>query len=294
MNLELYKIFYYAAYYKNLTRTAEALNVTQPTVTRSIRELESAAGYELFHRTKRGVTLTRAGETLFPSVKKLIEQAEEIDALLKEPDKLPARSVYIAASGNTIHHFLLPYIGAMRQNHPEIQIKISNSNTFQAIEQVKNAIADVAIVTSPIPRDDSLNVIKLAPVQDVAIAGNAYSALKGKQISPEELLKYPLIMLEKGSATREFTDEYFGSFRLRAEPDVNVAALDVIPELVSRNAGIGFVPVEFAKREQEKGTVFRLNLTPAFPLRYICLVTPRNKKLLPSVKLFIDLLEESV
>ena len=63
-SLDYYRIFYYVAKYRNFTRAADVLLTSQPTVTRTIKNLESDLGCRLFIRGKRGVTLTTEGELL--------------------------------------------------------------------------------------------------------------------------------------------------------------------------------------------------------------------------------------
>ncbi len=73
VNFELYKVFYYVAKHKNLTRAAEELFISQPAITQSIKKLEEQIGYTLFYRTKHGMNLTKEGEILLDYLKNSIE-----------------------------------------------------------------------------------------------------------------------------------------------------------------------------------------------------------------------------
>lgn len=64
-SLDYYRIFYYVAKYRNFTRAADVLLTSQPTVTRTVKNLENDLGCRLFVRNKRGVTLTSEGELLY-------------------------------------------------------------------------------------------------------------------------------------------------------------------------------------------------------------------------------------
>lgn len=74
INYEYYRVFYYAAKFKNLTQAAQALASSQPNVSRTVRLLESQLGCRLFVRSNRGLTLTPEGERLYAHVKAAVEQ----------------------------------------------------------------------------------------------------------------------------------------------------------------------------------------------------------------------------
>lgn len=82
-NFEHYKIFYYVAKYKNLTRAANALVTSQPSVTYCMQNLESVLGCKLFIRSRKGVTLTSEGELLYsyvaPACQQLIQGGRKIE-----------------------------------------------------------------------------------------------------------------------------------------------------------------------------------------------------------------------
>ena len=73
IDFELYRIFYTVANHKNITKASEELNISQPAISKSIKNLEEQLGGSLFVRTKRGVILTEEGKEFYNYIKQAIE-----------------------------------------------------------------------------------------------------------------------------------------------------------------------------------------------------------------------------
>ena len=86
----------------------------------------------------------------------------------------------------------------------------------------------------------------LREYHDILISGKRYSELKGKQLSINQLSKYPWISLTSEAITRKFLNQYFEKNGLKFEPDIELATTDMILPAVRHNLGIGFIPPEFA------------------------------------------------
>ena len=117
-----------------------------------------------------------------------------------------------------------------------------------------------------------MRVVALADFQDIFIAGNDFSVLKDRAVTPEELTAYPFIAMEPGTLTRQCMDDFFLRFYLNVVPDIELATTDLIVPVAAHNLGIGFVPEPFAARALSEGSVFSIRLTEPVPPRQICLV----------------------
>ena len=103
-NLEYYKVFYHVAKYGGLTAAAEALSISQPAVSQSMKQLEEALGTKLFSRTARGIRLTQEGELLYSYVAKGYEQIEQGEKLLQQMLHLELGEIRIGASDLTLKY----------------------------------------------------------------------------------------------------------------------------------------------------------------------------------------------
>ena len=93
-------------------------------------------------------------------------------------------------------------IRTIRALYPAIRLKISNHSTPQAIDAVRNGIADLALVTTPTVVSAAVEEQTVSTFSEVAVCSTAFSELAGRSVSFEELLSYPLISL--GAQTKSF------------------------------------------------------------------------------------------
>ena len=111
INYEYYRIFYHVAKCGNLTKAAEALQNSQPNLTRAIRNLESEIGCPLFSRTNRGMILTPEGEELYRHIQIACTEIEAGEAAVTQSRTLERGNVFLAASEGALRCLLLPEIG---------------------------------------------------------------------------------------------------------------------------------------------------------------------------------------
>ena len=125
INFELYKVFYFVAKNKNLSKAANELFISQPAVTQSIKKLEEEMGYKLFYRTKSGMNLTKDGEILYEFLKKPIEALTSGKKHLKDEVSNNSMTIRIGSGTTLIKYslfsvsviiitFLFRYIGKHR------------------------------------------------------------------------------------------------------------------------------------------------------------------------------------
>ena len=149
VSYDYYRIFYYVAKCGNITQAARILFNNQPNLTRAIKTLEGELGCPLFIRNNRGMKLTPEGERLFNHVRVAIENLEQGEEEIVESQNLKTGSVFVATSEVALHSVLLPALKKYRALYPGIRLKISNHSTPQAVDAIKNGIADIAVVTTP-------------------------------------------------------------------------------------------------------------------------------------------------
>ena len=115
VSYDAYRVFYTVARFGSFTKAASVLLASQPNLTRTIRNLESALGCTLFVRSNRGVSLTPEGEKLFARVSVACEQIQAGEEELASDRSLQSGVVSIGASETALHGFLLPVLGAFHR-----------------------------------------------------------------------------------------------------------------------------------------------------------------------------------
>lgn len=276
INYDYYHMFYYVAKYGSVTQAARVLFCNQPNLTRAIKTLEGELGCSLFIRNNRGVKLTPEGSRLYERVRVAFESIEAGETEIIESRNLKTGSVYVATSEVALHCVLLPALKEYRTLYPRIRVKISNHSTPQAIDAIKNGIADIAVVTTPTVPSATLEEIAVSKFREVAVCSMEFSEVQGKKISFTELLGYPVISLGKQTKSFELYSEFFANVGLRFRPEIEAATADQIMPMVRAGLGIGFVPEEFLENASD---VTVIKTEKPLPEREIRIVKRRDQSL---------------
>lgn len=290
-NFEHYKIFYYVAKYKNLTRAANALVTSQPSVTYCMQNLENVLGCKLFIRSRKGVTLTAEGELLYsyvaPACQQLIQGEEKLRELLGEQHEY----INVGATQMAMLSYLVASLKQFQEQYLQVKLNIFNYNTPQTLNELKAGKIDLAIITTPFDHEQSLKVVKVKDFNSVLVGGPIYKEYQGRVVYLEEVGKLPLITMSENTTTFQFFQEFYRSCGLTMRPSIEVASMDLILPIILKNLGIGFVPEEFARPLVEKGEIVEINLYEQIPRRDICIVSDSKRPLSAAAKKLQCMLE---
>lgn len=278
INYDYYRIFYYVAKLGNFTQAANALTNSQPNITRTIKNLENALDCTLFIRSNRGVRLTPEGEKLFAYIQAAVKQIQAGEEALALDKSLQSGTVTIAASEVALRCFLLPVLQAYRERYPKIRLRVSNHTTPQAIDTLKNGLADLALTTAPVGTEPTLHMENVKEICEIAVCGTAFSECAQHTVTLEELTKYPIISLGAQTETYALYAHWFMQNGLSFAPDIEAATADQILPLVKSNLGVGFVPQEFLA-ETGMHDVLPIHLHVPVPVRNICFLKRTDRPL---------------
>lgn len=272
INFEYYKIFYYVAKYKNITRAAAALGSNQPNVTRVMKLLEEGLHCKLLIREARGVMLTEEGEKLYAHVEiafhQLLKAQEEIGFQMLDG----TGTVEIGATETALHLFLLDVLRTFKEAYPKVRIKIHNHTTPQILRSLAYGKLDLAVVTTPFESSGQLVSKRLTGFREILVGGAQYEKAGSVPWDLQDLTEYPWVGIGAGTATCELYREYFFRQNVNIEPDTEVATSDLLIPLIRAGMGIGFVPERMAQPYLKKGELAQIPLTCELPKREIGLV----------------------
>ena len=276
ISYDYYRVFYYVAKFGNASLAAKELLNNQPNVTRTIKKLESELGCPLFSRSKRGMKLTPGGEKLYEHIRIAIEHIDAGEAELTESRSLQNGSVYIAASEVALRCALLPVLKKFRIIYPGVHIRISNHSTPQAIDALKDGVADIAVVTTPTVHSSSLVETVVKPITEVAVCSPYFRELTDRQVTLAELTSFPLISLGKDTKSFEFFSALFTTHGLSYKPDIEAFTADQILPMVEADLGIGFLPEDFLR---EGDGICRIDLKEEIPRRDVVIIKRKEQPL---------------
>jgi len=268
MNLELYKTFYFIANYGSISKAADHLYITQPAVSRSIRQLEEEMGCTLFSRTHRGVKLTQEGEILYQYIEQAFNFITTAEKKINDLKNLISGEVRIGVSDTLCKYYLVPYLKLFNTLHPDIKIQVICPTTPGIINLLKSGKIDFGIINMPF-YDDQLNFKNVMSVQDCFIAGEKYKHLHYKMQPLSEVVKYPILLLEKNSNSRLYIDQYFLNNSISVIPDFELGNIDLLVHFAKYDFGIACVIKNFIEDDLDKGWLYEIKPIERIPPRSI-------------------------
>lgn len=277
INFEYYKVFYYVAKYKNMTKAAAAMRSSQPNITRIIRILEEELQCRLLTREARGISLTKEGEQLYSHVEIAFRQLQNAQEELRADTLDGGGTVEIGATETALHVFLLDALREFKKVYPRVKIKIHNNSTPEILKSLVYGRLDFAVVTAPFEISGQLISRELAEFAEILVGGPQYRELSLKKRGLSELKEYSWVGLGAGTATYKWYKEIFLKYGADIEPDTEVATSDLLIPLIQDNMGIGFVPENMAKPLLAKKKLVRIYTDFALPDRKISLVFDRGR-----------------
>lgn len=285
-NFELYKVFYLTAKSGSLSKAAKDLYITQPSVSHSIRLLEESLGLRLFARTSKGVELTTEGKTLYPYIEQAYNFISLAEQKMKELRSFASGEIKIGGSDSLCKHYLLPFLEAFHAEFPHIQINLVHGTTPEIVKHLKEGKIDIGIVRLPIS-DEQIQVKEGIVIQDCFVTGPKYRELADRDISLEELLRYPIILFSRNSHSRNFITGFFREHGLTLEPEIELGSVDLLIEFAKIGFGVSFVTKEFVARELAAKTLFEVNVSPSIPSAQIGIITLKSMPLSKAAAEFV-------
>lgn len=277
INFEYYKIFYYVAKYKNITKAAGVLNSNQPNVTRIIRLLESRLNCRLFIREPRGLRLTEEGERLYAHVEIACQHLLTAEEEMNCGEKECKGTIEIGVTETALHLFLLQTLHDFKIRYPEIKIKIQNNTTPEILKALISGKLDFAIITTPFQTSSNLRSETMLEFEEILAGGADYADVAEQGLTLKELRAYSLIGLGSGTATHTFYKSLFIEHQTDLELDMEVATSDLILPLIQNNLGIGFVAKALAAPLLQEMKLVQIGLDINVPKREIQMVWDKGR-----------------
>lgn len=273
IDYELYRIFYIVAKNGNITRASKELLISEPAVSKSIKNLEGYLGAPLFTRTKKGVNLTTEGITLYEYISKGIEYFKSGEAKFNELINLESGTIRIGINTTLTKEFLMPYLETFHKLYPNINIEIRTNLTSKLKSMLKDGLIDMHILnlTNEETKND-FNIIKCKTITDCFVSNKPIK----EKISIKELNNYPLILQDKNSNTRKFLDDFANKYEITLKPKIEIGSYYLVSEFSRIGLGIGYVTKNYIKNNLDKKELFIVPIKEKIPSREIGILLNKN------------------
>lgn len=287
INLELYRVFCVVASSGSITKAAAELFISQPAVSQSIKQLEQQIGGRLFMRTSKGMELTYEGKIIYEYVSRataLIAIAEKKFTQLK---KLNFGEINIGAGDAFCRYYLIDFIKQFKKKFPEINIRITNRTSEETLLLLRQGKVDLGFVNMPL-QTDYVEIEDFLEVSDCFCCSEQYYGAIDHPLSAQEIAQLPLIMLEKLSASRKQTNDFFQSMGVELIPALELGNIDLIADMARKGIGVGYCLKKMVEKDVIEGRLFEIPLAFTLPTRKIGLATLKGVPLNFAATKFLD------
>ncbi len=286
MTIKHMKIFIKVFQTKNVTQAAKLLNMTQPAVTRAIKEIESYYGVLLFERINHRLCVTEAGKQFYSQALHIAEAFDVMEKGLKNWDEL---GILRVGTTITIGNFILPDLMAeFQKKYPNLKIKATISNSEKLQQLLLDNNLDIALIEGEINYEYLETEVFAKDEMVLILPPNSEFRFK-ENLKLSDLKECNFLLRESGSAGRSFLDHIFALHDMNINPVLESVSTQAIIKAVSRGIGISILPQQLVKSSIECGDVVSNKIQDQSFSRNYFIVWHKNKFITNSAKEFREL-----
>jgi DNA-binding transcriptional LysR family regulator len=280
---------------QNLSRAAEALFVSQPTLTARLQSLESSLGERLFVRTRRGMRLTEAGEAFLPYAEHALRALADGRERLGELRRGVAGRLVLGAPPTVSTYTLPALLARFSAGHPNVRLAVKTGTSEEILQMVLHDQVQLGIMRSLVHQE--IESVPLYTDALVLIAGPAHRLAEprtGRRARMADLAGEVLVLFGRSSSFLEFTTATFRQAGVLPNSVLELDNLEAAKKMVEQGLGVSLVPASTVAAELAAGTLTRIELVDAAPVRREIVAVHRSAAGPPSgaAGLFLEMLTE--
>ncbi len=283
------QVFHAVAKHLSFTRAADALFMTQPAVTFQIKQLEEQYSTRLFERRHGSISLTPAGELVLSYAEKILALSDEMETRLSEMTG-EMRGPLLVGASTTIAEFMLPRVlGEFNALYPQVRARLIVANSESIESRVAEHTLDVGLIEAP-AKLSGLTSVVCCNDELRAVCAPDYPLAEMKSVSPQVLSEYEFISREPGSGTREITDNYFRSHKIKPDSlktQMELGSPEALKGVVATGLGFAIVSRAVVEKETQLGELVSIPLDPPLK-RSFHLIHPEDRFQSRLIATFID------
>jgi DNA-binding transcriptional LysR family regulator len=290
MNLHLLRTFAAVAVHRSFSRAAEAIHVSQPAVSRAVRELEEQLDIALVARAGGRVRLTEAGAALYEHARAIFALERAALADLRGRRGLEQGSLVIGAGRTIGTYFLPPLIARFMHQHPGIEVRIISENTQLIQRRLLGYELDVAFIEGPV-EDPRVEQRFWREDELVILASAHHPLLNREKVTAADMDGERWVVREEGSGTRVVTLSLLQQAGIDLKRMLEVGGNGAVVQSVAAGLGLAMISAVAAHEHLSIGKVKVVN----FPIHFsrpLYTVRLRDKPLSPAARALTALAQE--
>ena len=288
MDVRNLEVFLSVARHLNFTRAAEEVNLTQPSVSVRIRQLEDEIGLRLFEQLGKKVALTEAGLLLIPHARRVMAAIEDARECIRDLQGLQRGSLRMGASTTPGMYLIPKAIASFKSNHPNIEIHLRIKDTQQVEAGVLNNEFDFGFVGGHLVGHEVAALPWLVD-QLVLIVPPGNDLVRQKSVKLQDLQTQKFIFREVGSATRAAIVNHLQNSGVTVEPIMEMENPESVKKAVQSGLGIAFISRFAVETELKAKSLIAVRVSDLAIRRELKIVYRKDKHLSRAAQTFIDL-----
>ncbi len=286
--LKQLRAFCHAAQTGSISKAADRLFLSQPSVSLQIKALEREFDTTLFERRGPSIALTPAGKTLYELAIPLIEGIDSLsDTFAMHQGQVESGELDIAAGESAILYILPDMMKRFNESYPNVKLRLHNVTGKARLEQLRANDVDFAVGSLlEIPKDISFHPVYT--YDPVLITPPNHPLLEKKPFSLKEITPYGLIMPSPQLSTWGVAKNVFRENEVDYRVTLEAGSWEVIKRYVKMGLGISIV-TNICLTGQE--TLGQIPLAKYFPKRHYGIVMRKGKFLTPAARRFIEMMD---
>ncbi|NEW04827.1 LysR family transcriptional regulator [Paenibacillus sp. SYP-B3998] len=254
MDFRKYKTFQVVADCLNLTRAADQLGYTQPTITLQLQSLESELGVTLFNRVGKKTYLTPSGKLVKTYIDRTFAVLEEMEQELRKLDN-PHGVLTVAAPEFYCTQYLSLIIHSYISQNPQVKLQLFSCDSNDALKKVATNEADLAIIAGPCPSTD----MESLPLGKEDLVLVTTKELFEKYDARTLMEKFPFITYKSGSNIQLLVNECLDEYGFTPENYIECVTDETIKRTVLYHTGIALLGSALVEEELRKGTLAEIH-----------------------------------
>lgn len=285
MTLRHMRIFVSVFQKNSITKAAQELHLTQPSVSLAVRELEDYYGIRLFDRIGRHIAPTECGKEFYRYAVHIVSLFNEMEKKMRNWDTFG--TLRIGASITIGTHILPVLIHRYQDQFPDLMIEAKVSKSASVEDEIIHNGIDLGLIETQ-PSHPDLRAVPFMTDSMCAITAPDHPLASVKSISLAELSRFPFLMREKSSAGCKLLDAAFSLQQMTVSPRWESTSTQALVKAVAEGLGVSVLPYLIVKKDIEEGTVRQIPLNQPIR-RNLNVIYHKSKFLTDNMKSFIEL-----
>ena len=270
--MELQQLRYFTAVSDlgNFTRASARCNVTQPTLSQQIINLEKELGHKLFHRLGRRAVLTEAGTAFLERTRRILLEVENATKELSDSPSLE-RQISVGAIQTLAPYILPALIERCKKRYPYLQVHIHEDFRTTLTAEILEGELDLALLSLPVRDDPRLHVESLLHEPLLLAVAKDHPLAARPKVTAADLANESFIMTGTASSLTQQVKSFFGDNHFEPKIGHRCSQLQTVKALVAIGAGVSILP-RIARSPEDDESLVYINLADAKPSREIAVV----------------------